>query len=95
MVLGFTPLFGHNNLPEIDLRLASHVLTCIYERHADEVTFCMETLNVIEVNFVCMQLLVIFFSFFFPSMFMVDNFQSLWGELLQRSHLFLSNYWEE
>ncbi|KAH9562610.1 hypothetical protein CY35_05G081400 [Sphagnum magellanicum] len=48
MVLGFTPLFGHNNLPEIDLRLASHVLTWIYERHADEVTFCMETLNVIE-----------------------------------------------
>jgi DnaJ family protein C protein 13 len=48
MLLGFTPLFGHNNLPEIDLRLASHVLTWIYERHADEVTFCMETLNVIE-----------------------------------------------
>ncbi|KAH9554372.1 hypothetical protein CY35_08G060500 [Sphagnum magellanicum] len=48
MVLGFTPLFGHNNLPEIDLRLASHVLAWIYERHAEEVAFCLETLNVVE-----------------------------------------------
>ncbi|XP_024368115.1 uncharacterized protein [Physcomitrium patens] len=48
MVLGFTPLFGHNNLPELDLRLAVHVLTWIYERHADEVAFCLETLNVVE-----------------------------------------------
>ena len=51
MVLGFTPLFGHNNLPELDLRLAVHVLTWIYERHADEVSFCIETLNVVEVLF--------------------------------------------
>lgn len=49
MLLGFTPLFGSNNLPEIDLRLAVHVLTWIYERHTDEVAFCMETLKVIEV----------------------------------------------
>lgn len=49
MVLGFTPLFGHNNLPELDLRLAVHVLTWIYERHAEEVAFCLETLNVVEV----------------------------------------------
>lgn len=49
MVLGFTPLFGHNNLPEIDLRLAAHALSWIYNRHADEVTYCLETLNVIEV----------------------------------------------
>ncbi|KAG0579697.1 hypothetical protein KC19_4G117600 [Ceratodon purpureus] len=48
MLLGFTPLFGNNNLPEIDLRLAVHVLTWIYERHTDDVTFCMETLKVIE-----------------------------------------------
>ncbi len=51
MVLGFTPLFGHNNLPEIDLRLASHVLAWIYERHAEEVAFCLETLNVVEVPY--------------------------------------------
>jgi hypothetical protein len=50
MVLGFTPLFGHNNLPELDLRLAVHVLAWIYERHADEVAFCVETLNVVEVS---------------------------------------------
>jgi len=49
MLLGFTPLFGCNNLPEIDLRLAVHVLTWIYERYTEEVTFCMETLKVIEV----------------------------------------------
>jgi len=49
MLLGFTPLFGSNNLPEIDLRLAVHVLTWIYERHSEEVSFCMETLKVIEV----------------------------------------------
>ena len=49
MLLGFTPFFGHNNLPDIDLRLAVHTLTWIYERYADEVTFCMETLKVIEV----------------------------------------------
>lgn len=48
MLLGFTPLFGNNNLPEIDLRLAVHVLTWIYERHTDDVSSCMETLKVIE-----------------------------------------------
>lgn len=48
MVLGFTPLFGHNNLPELDLRLAVHVLIWIYERHADEVAFSVQTLNVVE-----------------------------------------------
>lgn len=48
MLLGFTPLFGNNNLPELDLRLAVHVLTWIYERHTEEVTLCMETLKVIE-----------------------------------------------
>jgi DnaJ family protein C protein 13 len=49
MLLGFTPLFGNNNLPEIDLRLAVHVLTWIYEHHTDDVISCMETLKVIEV----------------------------------------------
>jgi DnaJ family protein C protein 13 len=49
MLLGFTPLFGSNNLPEIDLRLAVHVLTWIYERHTDDVLSCMDALNVIEV----------------------------------------------
>jgi DnaJ family protein C protein 13 len=49
MVLGFTPLFGHNNLPEVDLRLTAHALTWLYERYAEQVAFCVETLNVIEV----------------------------------------------
>lgn len=49
MLLGFTPLFGNNNLPEIDLRLAVHVLTWIYDRHTEDVAPCMETLKVIEV----------------------------------------------
>ncbi|BBN14040.1 DnaJ homolog subfamily C member 13 [Marchantia polymorpha subsp. ruderalis] len=48
MVLGFTPLYGHNHLPEVDLRLTAHVLTWLYERHAEQVNFCVETLNVIE-----------------------------------------------
>ncbi|CAM6112927.1 unnamed protein product [Calypogeia fissa] len=48
MVLGFTPLFGHSSLPEVDLRLAAHALTWLYERYAEQVSFCVETLNVIE-----------------------------------------------
>lgn len=49
MVLGFTPLFGQNNLPEVDLRLAAHVLSWIYERHAEDIQSCLERLNVIEI----------------------------------------------
>lgn len=49
MVLGFTPLFGQNNLPEVDLRLAAHVLTWIYERHAEDIQHCLGRLNVIEI----------------------------------------------
>ncbi|KAG0590844.1 hypothetical protein KC19_1G130600 [Ceratodon purpureus] len=48
MLLGFTPLFGNNNLPEIDLRLAVHVLTWIYDRNTEDIASCMETLKVIE-----------------------------------------------
>ena len=53
MVLGFTPLFGQMNLPEVDLRLAAHVLSWIYERHAEDLQHCLEKLNVIEVRFHC------------------------------------------
>lgn len=56
MLLGFTPFFGHNNLPDIDLRLAVHALTWIYECYADKVTFGMETLKVIEVRGLSCQL---------------------------------------
>ncbi|KAI5070204.1 hypothetical protein GOP47_0014547 [Adiantum capillus-veneris] len=49
MVLGFTPLFGQNNLPEVDLRLAAHVLSWIYERHAEDIQHCLGRLNVIEI----------------------------------------------
>ena len=49
MVLGFTPLFGQISLPEVDLRLASHVLTWIYERHAEDIQGFLEKMNVIEV----------------------------------------------
>ncbi|KAH7284662.1 hypothetical protein KP509_34G065300 [Ceratopteris richardii] len=49
MILGFTPLFGQNNLPEVDLRLAAHVLSWIYERHAEDIQHCLGKLNVIEV----------------------------------------------
>ncbi|EFJ24515.1 hypothetical protein SELMODRAFT_414652 [Selaginella moellendorffii] len=50
LILGFTPFFGHNNTPEVDLRLAVHVLTKLYERYALEVTFCLQTSNVIEAS---------------------------------------------
>ena len=53
MVLGFTPLFGQMNLPEVDLRLAAHVLSWIYERHAEDLQHCLEKLNVIEVRLHC------------------------------------------
>eukprot|EP00250_Pteridium_aquilinum_P018104 c23944_g1_i1 orf=785-7753(-) len=49
MVLGFTPLFGQNNLPEVDLRLAAHVLSWIYERHAEDIQHYLGRLNVIEI----------------------------------------------
>ncbi|XP_057836865.1 uncharacterized protein LOC131047061 isoform X1 [Cryptomeria japonica] len=49
MVLGFTPFFGNNNLPEIDLRLAAHVLTWIYERHSEKLFSSITSLNVIEI----------------------------------------------
>ncbi|KAH7421759.1 hypothetical protein KP509_13G074000 [Ceratopteris richardii] len=49
MMLGFTPLFGQNNLPEVDLRLSAHVLSWIYERHADDIQQCLGRLNVIEI----------------------------------------------
>ncbi|KAH9310179.1 hypothetical protein KI387_038090, partial [Taxus chinensis] len=49
MVLGFTPFFGNNNLPEIDLRLAAHVLTWIYERHYEILVSSLTSLNVIEI----------------------------------------------
>lgn len=49
MVLGFTPFFGNNNLPEVDLRLAAHVLTWIYEQHSENLFSSLESLNVIEI----------------------------------------------
>eukprot|EP01018_Ginkgo_biloba_P000780 Gb_17024 [translate_table: standard] len=49
MVLGFTPFFGHNNLPEVDLRLAAHALAMIYERHSEDLVSCLAPLNVIEI----------------------------------------------
>lgn len=49
MVLGFTPFFGHNNLPEVDLRLAAHALTWIYERHSESLVLSLMSLNVIEI----------------------------------------------
>lgn len=49
IVLGFTPFFGHNNLPEVDLRLAAHALTWIYERHSESLVLSLMSLNVIEI----------------------------------------------
>lgn len=49
LILGCTPLFGHNNLPEVDLRLVAHVLSWIYERHAEDIQVLLEKLNVIEI----------------------------------------------
>lgn len=47
--MGFTPLFDQMGLPEVDLKLGAHVLTWIYERHAEDIQGFIEKMNVIEV----------------------------------------------
>eukprot|EP00850_Spirogloea_muscicola_P002088 SM000008S22177 [mRNA] locus=s8:226750:241282:- [translate_table: standard] len=48
LLLAFTPLYGTCGLPEVDPRLAVHLLSWIYERYPEELSTTMETLKTVE-----------------------------------------------